>query len=48
MATMNEAATALSAAGGVRHDLAGLALILVLAAIGYLLFPNNLALLTAS
>jgi branched-chain amino acid transport system permease protein len=47
MATMNEAATALSAGRrGFGHDLAGLALILVLAAIGYLLFPNNLALLT--
>jgi branched-chain amino acid transport system permease protein len=47
MATMNEAATALSAGRrGLGRDLAGLAVILVLAAIGYLLFPNNLALLT--
>lgn len=47
MATMNEAATALSAGRrGLGRDLAGLAVILVLAGIGYLFFPNNLALLT--
>ncbi len=47
MATMSEASTALSAGRrGLGRDLAGLAVILVLAGIGYLLFPNNLALLT--
>ncbi|WP_173514352.1 branched-chain amino acid ABC transporter permease [Sinorhizobium psoraleae] len=47
MATMNDA---LAAARGNRRkpgrDLAGLSVILALAVVGYLLFPNNLALLT--
>ncbi|WP_027998381.1 branched-chain amino acid ABC transporter permease [Sinorhizobium arboris] len=47
MATMSEAATTVpTGRQGLGRDLAGLAVILVLAAIGYLLFPNNLALLT--
>ena len=49
MATMNDTVATTTAPvkrRGFGRDLAGLAVILVLAAIGYLLFPNNLALLT--
>ncbi|OAP40153.1 branched-chain amino acid ABC transporter permease [Sinorhizobium glycinis] len=47
MATMNDALAGAQGKGRKRgRDLAGLAVILGLAVLGYLLFPNNLALLT--
>ncbi|RUM98221.1 branched-chain amino acid ABC transporter permease [Pseudaminobacter arsenicus] len=44
--TISPASKATSGPNWLLRDLAGLAVILVLAGIGYLLFPNNLALLT--
>ncbi|MGB3391616.1 MAG: branched-chain amino acid ABC transporter permease, partial [Pseudaminobacter sp.] len=44
--TISQAGKAAGGPNWLLRDLAGLAVILVVAVIGYLLFPNNLALLT--